>query len=156
MKSKSLFSWLLVTALLSGLLLAGCAPEQGEAVAGHQHPMAPLSDMPETVQNGPVRTQEAYRFAVANPQIADEIPCYCGCGGMGHTSSYDCYVAGVDEAGTMQFDVHAEYCSICVDITQDTMRMMDEGKSTAEILAQIEADYSRFAPPTVKPAAGES
>jgi F0F1-type ATP synthase alpha subunit len=75
---------------------------------------------------------------------------------MGHTSSYDCYVAGVDEARVMQFDNHAEFCSICVDITQDTMRMMDEGKSTAEIFAQVEADYGRFAPPTVKIEGGES
>jgi hypothetical protein len=112
--------------------------------------------MPVSVQNGPARTQEAYQFAVANPEMADEIPCYCGCGGMGHTSSYDCYVAGVDEARVMQFDNHAEFCSICVDITQDTMRMMDEGKSTAEIFAQVEADYGRFAPPTVKIEGGES
>jgi hypothetical protein len=34
--------------------------------------------------------------------------------------------------------------------------MMDEGRSKAEIFAQIEADYSRFAPPTVKSGTGES
>jgi hypothetical protein len=36
------------------------------------------------------------------------------------------------------------------------MRMMDEGMSTAEIFAQIEHDYSRFAPPTVKLETSES
>jgi hypothetical protein len=75
---------------------------------------------------------------------------------MGHTSSYDRYVAGMDEAGVTQFDNHAQYCSICVDITHDTMQMMDEGMSTADIFAQIETDYARFAPPTTKPVTGES
>jgi hypothetical protein len=62
----------------------------------------------------------------------------------------------VDEMGVMEFDNHAQYCSICIDITHDTMRMMDEGLSTADIFAQIEIDYSRFAPPTVKSEVSES
>lgn len=153
MKQQRFFSLLIVMLLLSGLVLAGCS--SGNKEVGHQYHMAPLEDMPQDVQSAPVRTQEAYRFAVANPEMADAIPCYCGCGGMGHTSSYDCYVAGMDEAGVMQFDNHAQYCSICIDITQDTMRMMDEGMDTADIFAQIETDYSRFAQPTVKPETGE-
>jgi hypothetical protein len=38
----------------------------------------------------------------------------------------------------------------------DTMRMLDEGKSSSEIFAQIEADYARFDPPTEKLENGES
>lgn len=30
------------------------------------------------------------------------------------------------------------------------MRLLDEGKSTAEIFIQIEADYARFGPPTTR------
>lgn len=146
MHNKS-FLLIVVGFLLTGLVLSACG---GTAVA-HNHPMAPIEDMPTDVQRLAQKTHEAYRFAVANPEIADAIPCYCGCVGLGHTSSYDCYVAGVDENGLMQYDDHAIYCSICIDITQDTMRLLDEGKSTAEIFAQIEADYSRFSPPTVKP-----
>lgn len=153
MKRYQFFSLLLVFSLLASVVLTGCGGSR--AAAAHNHPMASLEDMPADVQISGHRTQEAYQFAVANPQIAGEIPCYCGCAGMGHTSSYDCYVAGVDEAGVVQFDNHAQYCSICIDITQDTMRMWDEGKSTAEIFAQIEADYARFGPPTVKPEKGE-
>lgn len=138
---------IVVGLLLGGLVLSGCG---GTAVV-HNHPMAPIEEMPTDVQRSARHLHEAYQFAVANPEIADAIPCYCGCVGLGHTSSYDCYVAGVDENGLMQFDDHAIYCSICVDITQDTMRLLDEGKSTAEIFAQIEADYARFSPPTVKP-----
>ena len=144
---KRLVLLLLVAMLLAGFALTGCG---GTAVA-HNHPMAPIEEMPPDVQRSARRLHEAYRFAVANPEVADAVPCYCGCAGMGHTSSYDCYVAGVDEDGLLQFDDHASYCSICIDITQDTMRLLDEGKSTAEIFAQIEADYSRFSPPMVKP-----
>jgi hypothetical protein len=154
MKPNRLLSLFVAFSILSGIILVGCGSNQNEIA--HNHHMAPLEDMPHEVQSAPVRTQEAYQFAVANPEMADAIPCYCGCGGMGHTSSYDCYVAGVDEAGVMQFDNHAQFCSICIDITHDTMRMMDEGMSTAEIFAQIEHDYSRFAPPTVKLETSES
>lgn len=56
--------------------------------------MATLEDMPAEVQAAPVRTREAYQFALANPEIAEQIPCYCGCSALGHTSSYGCYVAG--------------------------------------------------------------
>ncbi len=155
---KALSIVLLASILLSALGLAGCsgggtAPSRS-GTAVHEHPMAPLSEMPKEVQQSGRRLQEAYQFAVANPEIADEIPCYCGCAGMGHTSSYDCYVSGRDETGVIQFDPHAQYCSICVDITHDTMRMMDEGKSTADIFAQVEADYAQFGPPTIKPAEG--
>jgi len=151
-EKKRLLHLSFVVLFLFGFVLVGCSG----GIETHNHPMAPLEDMPAEVQQSGQKTQEAYRFAVANPEIAEAVPCYCGCNGMGHTSSYDCYVAGVDEQDVMQFDDHAVYCTICVDITQDTMHLLDEGKSTAEIFAQIEADYARFGPPTVKPEAGES
>lgn len=153
MQRTHLISLMLVFLFLGSLLLSGCG---GDTAVSHNHPMAPLSDMPAAVQQSARDIREAYQFSVANPELADAIPCYCGCAGMGHTSSYDCYVAGVDAAGATLFDEHAQTCSICVDITLDTMRMLDEGKPTADIFARIEADYARFGPPTVKPAAGGS
>lgn len=152
MNHKSQVALIIGLFLLAGIVLAGCG---GKTAVVHQHPMAPLEAMPKEVQRSTPRIQEAYRFAVANPEVTDAIPCYCGCAGM-HSSSYDCYVAGVDEAGVMQFDEHAQTCTICIDITQDTMRMLDEGQSIEAIFAQIEADYARFGPPTVKTAVGES
>jgi hypothetical protein len=151
---KRFVTFLFVFSLLFGPFLTGCGG--GRTAVSHNHPMAPLEEMPDFVRKTVRKTQEAYQFSVANPEIADAIPCYCGCFSLGHTSSYDCYVAGKDESGALLFDDHAQYCSICVDITQDTMQLLDEGKSTAEIFTQIEADYARFSPPTVKPEAGES
>jgi Protein of unknown function with PCYCGC motif len=37
-------------------------------------------------------------------------------------------------------------CSICVDITQDTMRLQKQGKSTAEIRSFIDQTYSQYGP----------
>ena len=108
--------------------------------------LAPLVDMPVEVQNAPVTVKQAYQFAVANPEILSQLPCYCGCGGMGHTSNYSCYLAGEDENGDLIFDGHALGCSLCVDITQDAMRLLDEGKSTSEIRAYVDQTYSRFGP----------
>jgi hypothetical protein len=110
--------------------------------------MATLDDMPAEVQQAPVAVQQAYQFAVANPEILEQIPCYCGCGAMGHTSNYACYVAGVNEDGVIEYDNHALGCSICVDISQDVMRLLDQGKDVPEIFAYVDSNYARFGPPT--------
>ncbi len=154
MKSNRAISVMIILLLLVGPGLTGCGGE--DTAVTHNHPMAPLEEMPDQVQRSGWKIRESYQFATANLELTDAIPCYCGCVGLGHTSLYDCYVAGVDEAGETQFDDHAEYCSICNDITLDTMKMVDEGKSTTEIFAQIEVDYARFGPPTEKLENGES
>lgn len=122
--------------------------------ASHRHPMASLEDMPAEVRAAPARTQEAYRFAVANPEAARQIPCYCGCVGLGHDTSYDCYVVEADESGVLLFDQHAVNCTVCVDITQDQMRFMDGGVSMMMIRDFIDRNYAAYGPPT--PMTGET
>jgi hypothetical protein len=106
--------------------------------------MMPMDKMPAEVQAAPSVVQTAYQFAVANPDVMKGIPCYCGCGNIGHTSNYSCYVKGVDAQGTITFDDHALGCSLCVDITQDAMRLTQEGKSPPEIKAYVDATYVRY------------
>jgi hypothetical protein len=106
--------------------------------------MASMELMPAEVRAAPVTVQEAYRFNVANPEVMKDIPCYCGCGNIGHTSNYDCYVSHVNEKGKFTFDNHAVGCSICVDITQDVMRLLKDGKSPGEARAYIDATYSKY------------
>lgn len=136
---------LLLLFLILSPFLAGCGNDGG---SDHSYRLAPLSQMPPAVQDAPATVREAYRFAVHNEDVLGEIPCYCGCSGMGHTSNYSCFIADTDEQGEITFDEHALGCSICVDIAQDAMRMVDEGKSVAEIYAAVDATYSRFGPPT--------
>lgn len=130
---------------LAGAGLTGC----GGAAArpgDHNHAMAPLAQMPAEVQRAPAAVQQAYQFAVANPDVLRQIPCYCGCGVMGHTSNYACYVAGADSTGAPVFDPHALGCSICVDITHDAMRLLDAGMSLPEIRAYVDGEYARYGP----------
>ena len=138
----------LIALLIVSMGLAGCSTEGKAGVANSAFDMAPMTDMPAEVQQSPVAVQQAYQFAVANPEILEQIPCYCGCGAMGHTSNYSCYVAGSGSDGEVEYDNHALGCSICVDISQDTMRLLDQGKEVSEIFAYVDSSYARFGPPT--------
>jgi len=123
--------------ILSGTLSA-CS-------AGTDHTLSMASaDMPADVQSAPVSVQQAYQFAFANPDVMTQLPCYCGCGAMGHTSNYSCYVSNVDATGTIIYDSHALGCSICVDITQDAMRMLKNGKTVPEIRAYVDQTYAKY------------
>src|SRR3972149_3939266 len=89
--------------ILASGLLSGCGSSTTYE-AEHNLAMAPLTGMPMDVQNAPVTVRQAYQFAAANPEVMKQIPCYCGCGAMGHTSNYDCYVAGVNPDSTVNYD----------------------------------------------------
>ncbi|MBC8507353.1 MAG: hypothetical protein ISR58_04060 [Anaerolineales bacterium] len=132
---------ILALLMISTMLVSGCSGSKNQAFG-----LAPMDDMPHEVQTSPKVVHEAYRFAVANPDVLTELPCYCGCGGMGHTSNYSCYVANENSDGSLNFDNHALGCSICVDITQDAMRMLDEGKLMTEIRSYVDQTYSAFGP----------
>jgi hypothetical protein len=128
--------------LIGGLLLAACAPATGKAAVK----LAPVGELPAAMQQAPERVRTAYQFAVANPAALENVPCYCGCGAIGHHSNLACYVKEVGPDGKPVFDDHAMGCSICVDIAQDVMRMSAEGREPAAIRADIVAAYSKFGP----------
>ena len=134
---------LLVVLLVVGGSLSGCG---GQATDDHTLPMAPLEQMPPDVQSAPITVQQAYQFAVANPDVLQHLPCYCGCGKMGHTSNYACYVARIDSSGAVAFDAHALGCSICVDITQDAMRLLKQGQSVTDIKQYVDTTYAKYGP----------
>ena len=135
---KFLLLFFLVTFLSSGL--AACSTQS----QGHDLKMAAMDQMPADVQSAPVTVQTAYQFSVANPDIMKDIPCYCGCGNIGHSSNYSCYVESTDDKGNIRFDSHALGCSICVDITQDVMRLLKDGKSPQDARAYIDQTYSKY------------
>ena len=140
------FIFLLVVLALVGTTISACSTSSSIEV---HLAMSPLDQMPMDVQSAPVAVQEAYQFNTANPDIMQDIPCYCGCGDIGHTSNYDCYVSNVDPSGKTTFDNHALGCSICVDITQDVMRMLRDGKSPQDARAYIDATYSKYGPSNI-------
>ena len=138
-KTRELLFLSIIVVLLSTMISACSTQSQ----SGDLHMLA-MDQMPTEVQSAPVTVQTAYQFAAANPDVMKNIPCYCGCGNIGHSSNYDCYVSDVDAQGKLTFDNHALGCSICVDITQDVMRMLREGKSPQETRTYIDATYSKY------------
>ncbi len=131
-----------VILLSISILLALPAYATQNKSAGLQ--MLPLDKMPAEVQSAPVMVQQAYQFASANPDVMKGIPCYCGCGNIGHTSNYSCYVQSTDAKGNLTFDNHALGCSLCVTITQDAMRLLKEGKTVPQIKAYVDATYGNY------------
>ena len=138
----------LLFSLLIGLVILAALPACSTQKDSNLH-MMPMDGMPAEVQSAPVSVQESYQFAAANPHVMENIPCYCGCGNIGHTSNYACYVSQVDANGSITYDNHALGCSICVDITQDVMRMLREGKSLQEARTSIDASYARYGPSNI-------
>jgi Protein of unknown function with PCYCGC motif len=119
------------------VLAAACSPSPSE------EPMNPA--WPTDIRQAPFVVREAYAFADEHPEVLAGVPCYCGCGVIGHTSNLACYVADDATAGAA-YDLHALGCSICVDITLDAKRLLDDGQSVDEIRAHIDATYSRYGP----------
>ncbi len=56
--------------------------------------------------SAPPRSEEAYRGAIAHPEVLEWIPCYCNCGrNAGHRSVLDCFIASRD-GDEITFDGH--------------------------------------------------
>jgi hypothetical protein len=132
--------------LAGGLILAACGGSGDSASA----PVSAVM-LPDWVRSAPPRVREAYQYAVSNPDELRKYPCYCGCGAMGHSSNLNCYVQDIAPDGTITYDNHASGCGICVDITQDVMRLKGEGKSSPDVRTYIDAQYSPFGPGTDTP-----
>jgi hypothetical protein len=69
--------------------------------------LAPESALPDFIQDAPPQVKEAYRFAIANPDVLRVVPCYCGCGSVGHKNNLDCYIKEVRSDGSIEFENHA-------------------------------------------------
>jgi hypothetical protein len=132
--------------LLFTLIAAGCSKTDTNS---EPLKMSSKAELPAEIRAAPMTVVQAYQFAAANPDELGQIPCYCGCGAMGHSSNYACYVSGQDQDGTLQFDNHALGCSICVDITLDTMRLMKDGRSVDEIRTYVDQTYSQYGPSNI-------
>lgn len=59
---------------------------------------------PEAVIAAPAEVRELYQFAAHRPDVMHYIPCFCGCGRVGHRSAYDCFIDEVHADGTVEID----------------------------------------------------
>lgn len=90
----------------AGLALVGCtAPGIGQQEDPFALVANPAKDeWPPMFHEAPEYIQETYRFVLANKQDIQWMPCFCGCGDMGHVSNYSCYVAEERGDGTYLLD----------------------------------------------------
>jgi len=95
-------------ALLSFIILLAVAVVVGACGSAEAElSLAPESELPDFVQDAPPQVKEAYRFAIANPDVLSAFPCYCGCGAMGHQNNLQCYIKEVRADGSIEFENHA-------------------------------------------------
>ena len=78
------------------------------AIAGRTPPayvLAPESRLASWLRGAPADVREAYRFAVANREVLQHFPCFCGCFiEAGHTSNANCYIRDIRPDGAIDFD----------------------------------------------------
>lgn len=95
---------------LSGLLWT--ADARGQAPAPRRTPngdlleTVPKGELPSFAKKAP-KVTEAYRYAVANGETLQYMPCFCGCKNIGHRSNADCYVTERHPDGRITFNSHA-------------------------------------------------
>ena len=53
------------------------------------------------------QVRSAHYFAAKYPDVAQYVPCFCGCGRLGHKSNRDCYIKAFNANGTLTFTSHA-------------------------------------------------
>jgi len=91
--------------IAAGLLLGASFGLPARAPAADLQ-MGSADSLPQAVREAPTEVQDAYRFAVANPELLKLIPCYCGCEMFQHRSNYACYVDDVKPDGTVVYSDH--------------------------------------------------
>jgi hypothetical protein len=121
-------------------------------------PHGPGFDMPTLELGGyaPPRPmdilKDAHIFAADHPEVATYVPCYCGCGNMGHKNNADCFVEARDNEGRVTSWVpHGAACAVCIDIAVESMRMRNSGASVGAIRKQIQDEYRPHFPSTETP-----
>jgi hypothetical protein len=153
---------LVLAVLVAPGVVAGCATESAQAPSWTSHPnvaqpagpAAPGDAASKAWATRPAyvrqnaRTEEAYAYAMASPQTLRWMPCYCGCGAMGHGSNLDCFFKPTRDGLVPSFEEHASYCDICVETALLAKQMSGDGASLRTIRDAIDARFGGGAPGT--------
>ena len=78
-----------------------------------------------------------YTYATKHPDILEQIPCYCGCGGHEeHRFLRDCFIND-----DWTYDEHARYCDVCIGEALKVQNYLASGKTLKEARALIDNEY---------------
>ena len=97
---------LFIVVLVILIIVAACSPASTAPPDGTSVELAPPSALSPELRRLSPEVQEAYRFALANRDSLERIPCCCGCGTIGHMSTYMCYIRPESAGGEVVFDHH--------------------------------------------------
>lgn len=133
------------TIVLIGIALAGLLFGGGAARAPMMNLPATLSApsgmLPQAVYRSGPTTVTAYRAAITHPDILASVPCLCGCQqSLGHRNNLDCYIAGTEAHGVVEYATHGIDCGVCQTITQLALDGARRGLSGPE-LRQLVLDH---------------
>jgi hypothetical protein len=107
-------------------------------------------EQPVSLAQMPPSTQEAYLWAANHYDVLQYIPCYCGCNGA-HKNNFECYYKH-DNGKITAYDEHALGCQVCAEITMETKKLWEQGKSLPQIRKAIDDMYkAKDLPPTPTP-----
>lgn len=88
------------------------------------------------------QVRSAHYFAAKYPDVAQYVPCFCGCETRGHTGSDDCFVQSRDAEGRVtSWEPHGVSCQVCIDVANDASRMHASGATVTQIRTAIENKY---------------
>lgn len=138
--SKKKGSNTLIIGIIAVILLAGVAYYvlAGSSVNSEKTGSTTKTDikLPSYAYTNPI-TLKAYKYATESPEILEQIPCYCGCGGhSGHRFLRDCFIHD-DRA----YDEHASFCDVCVGEASKVQDYLAKGKTLKEARDLIDAEY---------------
>jgi hypothetical protein len=96
---------------------------------------------PDYVRHANTMVQEAYRYALERPDVIQWMPCFCGCAAMQHRSNLDCFLRSRMAGGAVAYEEHASYCDVCVQTALLAKQRITDGRSLAEIRAEVDATF---------------
>ena len=89
----------MVVLLIAGVWLLTTSPGDPGVVTA-------TVELPDWVRQGTSKAQQAYTQAVVRRDELRYIPCFCGCGPIGHQSVADCFVDEIFPDGAVTYDAH--------------------------------------------------
>lgn len=105
----------------------------------------------------------AFEFAAEHPEVAEYVPCFCGCQNAGHTGNADCFVKSRAANGDVaEWEPHGVECTVCIDVATRSRQMAASGASVTAIRAAVEKEHAAYPnlmptprPPAAAPAAND-
>ena len=150
------------------ILISGCgtkdAVQPAPAAAEHHHhsaaaesgdiqeTTASITKLPSFLDKQDPQIAQAYQLVAAHHDLLQYIPCYCGCGSIGHTSNRSCFIKEVKQDGEIVWDDHGTRCTTCLNIAVESSKLEEAGKTPAEIRKIIDGKYKTgYGKPTPTP-----